>query len=344
MDIKTFPWQKELMQTLLAMRGRLPNGILIYGARGIGTFQAACAFGASLMCTSPNPDGSRCGHCKGCRMVDSNTHPDLRFVVSEFECVANGMQFLLPEDVSEKKTLSREILIGQTRELGDFFGLKSHEGGNRVVIVYPADKLRAEAAASLLKSLEEPPENTIFILVADEIDRVLATIRSRCRLVRAQSPSREEAAAWLSAQGVANPEAKLVETAGMPLPALVEDPRYAMSEDSRKKLLAYLAKGAAGGALEATSAVDKDMTIAAAAMVFSRWAWDLASAASGGPVRYFPAYEKAIAATAAAADPARLYQWINSVRDVRRAAEHTLNAKVVIEAVLLSYARLMAPR
>ncbi|MDR3897820.1 MAG: DNA polymerase III subunit delta, partial [Duodenibacillus sp.] len=123
------------MQTLLAMRGRLPNGILIYGARGIGTFQAACAFGASLMCTSPNPDGSRCGHCKGCRMVDSNTHPDLRFVVSEFECVANGVQFLLPEDVSEKKTLSREILIGQTRELGDFFGLKSHEGGNRVVIV-----------------------------------------------------------------------------------------------------------------------------------------------------------------------------------------------------------------
>lgn len=344
MEIRTFPWQKELMQTLYAMRGRLPNGILIYGPRGIGTFQAACAFGASLMCTSPSSDGRACGRCKGCRMVASNTHPDLRFVVSEFECVANGLDFLLPDEVSEKKTLAREILIGQTRELGEFFGLKSHEGGNRVVIVYPADKLRAEAAASLLKSLEEPPENTIFILVADEIDQVLATIRSRCRLVRAQAPSHEEAAAWLREQGVADPEARLVESAGMPLPALVEDPRYAMAEASRQRLLAYLAKGGAGGVGEAIAVVDKDMTIASAALVFSRWAWDLASAAAGGPVRYFPAYEKAIRQAAEAADPARLYQWINSVRDVRRAAEHTLNAKVVIEAVLLSYARSLAAR
>ncbi len=344
MEIKTYPWQKELLQTLSALRGRLPNGILIYGARGIGSFEAACAFAASLMCTSPLPDGRPCGKCKGCRMVAGNTHPDLRFVVSEFELVSHGMDYLLPESAGEKKTLSREILIGQTRELGDFLGLRSHEGGVRAVVVYPADKIRAEAAASLLKSLEEPPENTIFILVADEIDNVLATIRSRCRLIHARTPSKDEALAWLKAQGVKNASERLVETAGMPLPALSDDPRYAMKSDTRRRLLAYLSAGAEAGVGEAIAAVDKDLTIASAALLLSRWAWDLASVMAGGEVRYFPSCAEAIRKAALSARPAGLYQWINTVRDVRRASEHTLNAKVVIEAVLLSYPRCLAKK
>ena len=344
MDVKTYPWQQELLGTLLAMRGRLPNGVLIHGPRGIGILEAALAFAASLMCTDPLPDGRACGRCKGCRMVRSNTHPDLRLVVSEFECAAHGLDFAMPEGVDEKKNLSREILIGQTRELSEFLGLMSHEGGLRAVVVYPADKLRAEAAASLLKSLEEPPENTVFILAADDLDSVLATIRSRCRLVRAQAPSRAQAEAWLREQGVENPGERLTASAGMPLPALHEDPRYAMSEASRRRLLDYLAAGAAADPGAAVGAVDKDMTIAAAALVLSRWAWDLASAAAGGPVRYFPAYEEALRAVAADAAPAGLFRWINSVRDVRRAADHTLNARVVIEAILLSYARCLARR
>ena len=63
MDIKTYPWQAELLASLNALRDRLPNGILLYGPRGIGTFEAACAFAASLLCTSPAPDGRPCRHC-----------------------------------------------------------------------------------------------------------------------------------------------------------------------------------------------------------------------------------------------------------------------------------------
>ncbi len=342
MDIKTYPWQTELLASLNALRNRLPNGILLYGPRGIGTFEAACAFAASLLCTSAGPDGRPCGQCKGCRLFAADTHPDVRYIVSEFECAAHGMEFAMPETNAEKKTLTREILIGQTRELGEYFSLKSNEGGVRVVIVYPADKIRSEAAASLLKNLEEPPENTIFILVSDEIDRVLATIRSRCRLIRAKAPSREEALAWLKTQGVDNAEQKLTEAAGMPLSALAQDPRYAMSEEGKRKILAVLAKGTQATPADAISAVDKDMTIAAAALIFSRWAWDLASVRAGSSARYFPDYEDSLRQAAQAASSEGIYQWINSVRDVRRAAEHTLNAKAIIEAVLLSYARCLA--
>ena len=83
-----------------------------------------------------------------------------------------------------KKKLSREIRIHQIRVLGDFLSLNANQGGRRVVLVHPADKLRAEAAASLLKSMEEPPEGLIWVLTAEKLDDVLPTIRSRSRLSR----------------------------------------------------------------------------------------------------------------------------------------------------------------
>lgn len=181
MALAVFPWQKHLADTLNGMRGKLPNGLLIYGPRGIGTFELVHAFAKSLMCTSPAADGTSCGHCKGCHLTASYAHPDLVYVVSEAEALPRDIPFEEPDNAaSDRKTQYREILIHQTRRLAEIFSLKTNEGGLRVVLVYPADQLRAEAAAALLKNLEEPPENTVFLLVADGIDFVLPTIRSRC--------------------------------------------------------------------------------------------------------------------------------------------------------------------
>ena len=77
MALAVFPWQKHLADTLNGMRGKLPNGLLIYGPRGIGTFELVHAFAKSLMCTSPAADGMPCGHCKGCHLTASYAHPEL---------------------------------------------------------------------------------------------------------------------------------------------------------------------------------------------------------------------------------------------------------------------------
>ncbi len=340
MTLKLYPWQDELEKALSNLRGRLPNGILVYGPRGTGLFDMVRGFAESLLCEHPAPDGTPCGSCKGCRLVKAGTHPDIRYVVSEAESLPRSIPFTPPETAaSDRKTVYREILIHQTRALADFLNLKSNEGRVKVVLVYPADRIRAEAAASLLKSLEEPPEDTVFILVADEIDRVLATIRSRCRLIRASAPSREEALAWLQSKGVENAEHKLTEAGGMPLAVFDEDPRFKLTDEVREKLFAYLGKGAAAQPQEALAVVDKDVTLSAATLFLSRWAWDLASAKVGCPVQYFPEQAAQIKAVAQAADAAGLYTWINSVRDARRVSEHPLNARTVIEALLLSYAR-----
>ena len=114
---------------------------------------------------------------------------------------------------------------------------------------------------------------------------------------------------------------------------------FKLTDEVREKLFAYLGKGAAAQPQEALAVVDKDVTLSAATLFLSRWAWDLASAKVGCPVQYFPEQAAQIKAVAQAADAAGLYTWINSVRDARRVSEHPLNARTVIEALLLSYAR-----
>lgn len=343
MDLKTYPWQDGLISELQALKARMPNAVLVYGPRGIGTFEAVHAFARDLLCTHPGPDGAACGSCHGCAMFAAQTHPDIRYLVSEAESVPRDIAFVPPDNATDdRKNLYREILIHQTRGLGEFLSLKSHEGGRRVVLVYPADMIRAEAAASLLKNLEEPPADTVFLLVADAIDRVLATIRSRCRLIRARVPTREESLAWLQAQGVADAEQKLVDAGGMPVAVFDEDARFVLAPEARRAILDVLAQGARGNAAGVIDAVGRDVTLSAAALVFSRWAWDLAAVREGAPARYYPQYQQDLQAVARGSSAAGLYRWINSVRDVRRVASHPLQAKTVIEALMLSYQRCLA--
>lgn len=340
MGLVLYPWQEELAFDLNTLRKNLPNGVLIYGPRGIGTFEFVHEFAKSLLCQNPRPDGSSCGSCKGCILAKTKNHPDIRYIVSEAEALPRDIPFTPPENAStERKNLYREILIHQPRAIADFLTMNSHEGGVRVILVYPADQIRAEAAASLLKNLEEPPARTVFLLVADEIDQVLPTIRSRCRLIRARAPSREEALNWLKTQDVTDPEEKLTEAAGMPLSVFEVDERLTLSSENRLKLLDFLRKGKMSNSAQALSICTKEIALPGASKLFSRWGWDLASVREGGTARYFPQYEADLRRICEGATREGLYMWINTVRDVVRASGHTLNARLIIEQVLLSYLR-----
>jgi len=340
MALAQYPWQEALARELNGLRVAMPNAILLYGPRGIGTFELAHVYAKSLLCTAPQVDGTPCGVCKGCRLAAAMSHPDLRYLVSEAEALHREIPFVEPETAtSTRKNLYREILIHQPRALADFLTLKSHEGGFRVVLVYPADRIRAEAAASLLKSIEEPPEKTVFILVADEIDRVLATIRSRCRLIRALPPTREVALSWLSEQGVADAERRLCAAGGMPLAVFEVDERLLLEEASQECLVALLMKGPGADANDVAAAIDRTLPLPATARFLSRWAWDIAALKVGAPARYFPREIEGLRGTIEKASAEKLYAWINSVRDVQAVSSHPLNAKIVLEALVLAYIR-----
>ena len=361
MGLAVYPWQGELARELVSFRNNLPNGLLIYGPRGIGTIDLVVAYAKSLFCEHPHRDGTPCGECKGCKMANAFTHPDLRYVVSEAEAIPRGIPFEPPSNASKDRKIYREILIHQPRELTDFLNLAPHiENGRRIIVVYPADAIRADAAATFLKSLEEPPERTTFLLVADDIDRVLPTIRSRCRLLRAKAPTHEEALSWLKARGIRDAEEALARAAERPCLVTDEEAIRQNTEidaKTREQLLtlttmapeirlALLKTLSQGSRIDPTKIAVKEgrtaLPVSAVLPVLERWSYDLLAVKTGLEPHYFPAYSPQMKQLVATVDADKLFKYNDSLKAMRRVVTHPLNAQLIIEQAILRYRKTMA--
>ena len=213
MPLAIYPWQEALSRDLEIFRHRMPSGIIVSGPRDIGTFELVLAFTKSLMCENPAEDGTPCGKCPGCRLAEAGTHPDIRFLLSEEEAARHDLP--IPESAGKK--LSDEISIAAVRELRDYVALKPHRSPRRVILISPADRIRPDAASVLLKMVEEPPPDLSFIMIAEDLDAILPTLRSRCVLLHARKPDPEAASSWLESKGLKDFDEQLAEAGGNPL-------------------------------------------------------------------------------------------------------------------------------
>jgi DNA polymerase-3 subunit delta' len=343
------PWQRELWSRLTGWTA-LPHALLLHGARGIGKHRLAEAFAAYLLCESPR-EGLACGECSGCQLISADNHPDLRRLVPEADLperdIAEGEEEPAPRESRTRKP-SSEILIDQVREIGEFLGVSAHRGGRRVVLLSPAEALNGPAANALLKLLEEPPGNAVFVAVTDELDAVLPTIRSRCVLVRAQAPQRDAALAWLREQGADDAESRLAEAGGAPFgiePGAQdeEDPRR-LDPELKQTLLKLLARGGTLTAAEVAAAVPRDIPVSEAIRLFQRWGWDLLAERLASRVRYYPQQRRALTTLSQSAEPVRLAGWLAQLQQAQAASDHPLNARLVIENALLGYVEAMRPQ
>ena len=141
--------------------GKISHSWLLTGEESVIREQALC-LAQALLCQNPDDDGNSCGHCAACQKVENGNHPDL--------------QIIEPDGAAVK--------IHQIRKMQHFVNLESFEGGRQVVIIHKAHTMQAPAANSLLKTLEEPPLGTYFILTAPVGDSLLQTVLSRVVWVR----------------------------------------------------------------------------------------------------------------------------------------------------------------
>src|SRR5712692_32605 len=180
--------------------GTLPPSLLFAGPSGVGKRLTAIGVAQALNCVAirppnpqspiPNPQpGDACGTCAACTRIARGVHPDVLIVE--------------PGD-------SGAIKIDQVRDIVDHTGYRPFEGRRRVVIIDEADALVAAAQNALLKTLEEPPPSSVFILVTSRPDVLLPTVRSRCPQLRFRPLSADDIAAVLMARGHSETEARAV--------------------------------------------------------------------------------------------------------------------------------------
>ena len=139
---------------------RIPQALLFTGPKGTQKTETAYGFLKHLKCTNPTPEGP-CNVCRNCYLFDNSMHPDVK--------------------VLEPKKKARHIPIADVKALIWFVQLKAYIGKYKIGLILEADRLKKDAANALLKILEDPPNNTLFVLITSQKNILLPTILSRCQ-------------------------------------------------------------------------------------------------------------------------------------------------------------------
>lgn len=301
------PWQRAHWQRLTAAirEQRLSHALLLAGPGGVGKRHFAQAFCAYLLCEARQAE-TACGQCRGCVQRAAGSHPNL--------------SLLSPEEGK------RDIGVDAVRETIAKVSVSSHYAQAKLVIVDPADQLSLGAVNALLKTLEEPPKATHFLLISQRPALLPATVRSRTQLLRFPVPPREDALAWLARFAPQVDDEALDEAGGAPLRALawLEDGRL-----EQRRAWAQLLEAVASrrqSPLAAAGTVAREQTAA-----FFEWLADwcvrgLRAALSGDPRLPASVYE----------------QFSRDVYDAIRALSGNANAQLTVESTMMRWLQLSA--
>lgn len=238
--------QIELFRTAVRA-GRLSQSYLLAGETGIGKKQFAITLAAGLFCQAADDPIDACGNCPSCRQVIANTHPDL-------------LRVGCPPD---KKELPIELLAGSRERRGREglcydISLKPMSADRRIAIIDDVETLNVASANTLLKTLEEPPDRAVFLLVVDRPEAVLPTIRSRSQLVRFHPLADRDVAELLVETGVVEDAAAAQSIASLAGGSL--DAAKQLADPAVRDLNEFVASAVAGPGL------DQAMTLAGQVM------------------------------------------------------------------------------
>lgn len=324
---------------LQSQRDRLPHAVLLVGQRGVGKFAIAHAFAAGLLCESPRADGTACAACAACNWFATGGHPDFRLL--QPEALADEEEAAGAEERKKEKA-SQQITIAQVRALDDFLGVGTHRAGLRIVLIHPAEAMNRNTANALLKSLEEPPPGTLFLLCCSEPLRLLPTIRSRCQTVAVNPPPAAISERALAEAGVADPGRWLALAGGSPLLAaeLAGSARDGWADLLTRQLLASDGIDASrlAGDLEKILKESRGrLPLRTIVEFMQKWLVDLNLASHGMALRYFPLQQATIRQLAGGLDPLRLARGYRALLERRRAAEQPLNVRLFLEGLFIEY-------
>jgi len=185
--------------------GRLAHAYAFVGPSGIGKKRFAVELAKCLLCEKhTDAELESCGECPNCQQVVAGTHPDLLSIA----ILEGKRELVLKQFIGEDETRGKEGLCHDV-------SLKPMSGRRRVALIDDAERLNEESSNALLKTLEEPPPNSVLILIATSADLLLPTIRSRCQVVAFQPLSAEHVRQLLLREGVTADEGEATQAAAL---------------------------------------------------------------------------------------------------------------------------------
>lgn len=310
------PWMRPAQDSISRAidSDRLGHALLLQVPHGIGGAWLARWVAARVFCRAEGP--RPCGLCLDCRRTAADEHPDCSFV----------------QPLGD----SKEIRIDQVREISATLALSSHGGSRKLAILWPADRLNRFAANALLKTLEEPSRGTLLVLVAAELGRLPATVRSRCTRITVQPPDRATTLEWLRIHGPAGIDwgAVLGAVGNRPMSALEVEPTAvaALAADVRGALEAGLA-----GTLDPVATAERWSRDEFALRLdcIENWITDRVRAASGGAAGVQELRAAAhLPARALPLNIRALFETLDLVREARSFVESPVNKALLLERLL----------
>ncbi len=321
-------WQKNQWQHIMQQRATLPHALLLRGCAGIGKQDFALDIARSLLCKAPI-ETYACGECASCSWFKEMHHPDFRLISPEDAESA--------EDAPKKKAAKKsQISVAQIRQLIDYLSLSQHQAnGYRVILISPAETLNIASANALLKMLEEPPANTLFLLVTNQPQRLLATITSRCQAIDMPLPSKQDALDWLKQQNVNNAENLLDYAGGAPLIAL----QAAADNDVTDELIKQLALGAK---LQTFTCAPMFLSLGMERAIdtIQKWIFDLTAYKLSQKSQYHAQHINALQALCKSVNLNLLLSFQQKLLDAKKMANHPLSNEMQLENILLSYTKI----
>ncbi|UOO81203.1 DNA polymerase III subunit delta' [Uruburuella testudinis] len=316
-----YPWHQLQWQTLAEHWQNQPNAWLFTGKENTGKTAFARHLAQALLCETPQAAHQACGTCPSCHLFGQQSHPDF---------------YELTPEIPEGEAVGRKLLqikIDAVRTLIDNIQLTSVRGGKRVVLVHPAESMNQQAANGLLKILEEPPADVIFLLITHARDKLLPTIKSRCRQMLLPAPSHQQALQHLQQQSIENAAALLAFHGGAPL--FEADPEQ---DRLRQSLLELLAAPRLLAILDYAAAFDKQKWPLALFLDWlHKWLLDVGLAQQNMPPLYYPDHAGALAQTGAKTSPAALFGLTAALNRLSPYGHHTLSVKMQLESLLVDY-------
>ena len=191
------PWNQQTWQNLTLEPERSNHAVLLNGDAGLGKRDIAFALAHFILTES---------HGQSETLFSAGSHPDLHVLMPENE-IKDDLLGDFAKRYTEKHSgkPKKTITIEQVRQLSQSLGTHPHISSHRLILIFYAETMNRNASNALLKNLEEPPANTLFLIVSDELSKLAKTIRSRCSLVSFRQPDFASAKVWLEQNGTLPP-------------------------------------------------------------------------------------------------------------------------------------------